>query len=186
LFGVLSRLAFQKGLDVLVRVLEDLLSAGAGQFALIGSGERFLEDHLHYLAGKYPEKIGFISGYAPDQTAHLLEAGCDFFIMPSRYEPCGLNQMYSMRYGTLPIVRFTGGLADTVQNLDLKNIAGSTGFVFRDLTEEALRNTVRWASSIYKERPEIIREMRIHAMKQDFSWNRTASLYEQMYHDAHQ
>ena len=186
LFGVLSRLAFQKGLDVLVRVLEDLLSAGAGQFALIGSGERFLEDHLHYLAGKYPEKIGFISGYAPDQTAHLLEAGCDFFIMPSRYEPCGLNQMYSMRYGTLPIVRFTGGLADTVQNLDLKNIAGSTGFVFGDLTEEALRNTVRWASSIYKERPEIIREMRIHAMKQDFSWNRTASLYEQMYHDAHQ
>ena len=94
--------------------------------------------------------------------------------------------MYSMRCGTLPVVRFTGGLADTVHNLDLKDPTHSTGFVFRDLTEDALRNTVRWASSIYKERPEIIREMRICAMKQDFSWDRTASLYEQMYHDAHQ
>lgn len=185
LFGVLSRLAYQKGLDVLVRALEEMLCRDDFQFVLIGSGEHFLEEQLRFLAGKYPEKMGFFCGYAPDRDAHLLEGGCDFFIMPSRYEPCGLNQMYSMRYGTLPVVRATGGLADTVHNLDLKDTEHSSGFVFRDLTVDALRNTVRWASSIYKERPEIIRKLRKNAMKCDFSWNKTASIYEQMYHDAH-
>lgn len=185
LFGVLSRLAAQKGLDVFAGALEEMLYHDDFQFVVIGSGEKSLEGRLHYLAEKYKTKIAFLCGYAPDQDAHLLEAGCDFFVMPSRYEPCGLNQMYSMRYGTLPVVRFTGGLADTVINLDLKDPAHSTGFVFRDLTEDALRNTVRWASSIYRERPQIIRKLQENAMKSDFSWNRTASLYEQMYYDAH-
>ena len=105
--------------------------------------------------------------------------------MPSRYEPCGLNQMYSMRYGTLPIVRQTGGLADTVKNYS-PAAPDSTGFVFHDLTPDALRGTIRWAADLYWKQPEDIRRMRKNGMTADFSWDHTAAQYEQMYHDAHQ
>ena len=117
LFATISRFAEQKGLDVFARGLEYLAQNFDMQFVVIGSGDMYLENWFRYLAGKFPGKIGVYIGYASQATAHLAEAGADFFVMPSRYEPCGLNQMYSMRYGTLPIVRSTGGLADTVINL---------------------------------------------------------------------
>ena len=104
--------------------------------------------------------------------------------MPSRFEPCGLNQMYSLRYGTLPIVRATGGLADTVQNYD-EATGGGTGFVFKDLTVGALANTVGWAVSTFHDRPQHMKAMRQRAMAQDFSWERAAADYEQLYLDAY-
>lgn len=124
-------------------------------------------------------------GYAGEPAAHLVEAGADLFIMPSRYEPCGLNQMYSMAYGTLPIVRHTGGLADTVFNYDPATPDRSTGFVLWDLNAASLNATIRWAADIWKNHPEAVARMQRNGMTTDFSWNRTASEYEKMYNDAH-
>ena len=185
LFGVISRLAWQKGLDVYAAALEEILATDDFQFILFGSGEKYLEDWFQYLAGRHPGKFAFYRGYAADRQSHLLEAGCDFFVMPSRYEPCGLNQMYSMRYGTLPIVRHTGGLADTVENCSGRNAESATGFVFWDLYPKALVNTMRWAASVRSDSPEVFRTMRRNAMNSDFSWDRTASEYERLYRDAH-
>ena len=185
-FGLLSRLAYQKGLDVFAASLEDMLYHDDMQFVLIGAGDPGLQDHFQYLAWKYPHRFAAFIGYASDRDAHLLEAGSDFFVMPSRYEPCGLNQMYSMRYGTLPIVRNTGGLADTVFKYSPGTLENSRGFVFDDLTPDALRGTIRWAAEIYRGQPEAIRQMRKNGMAADFSWDHTASQYEEMYHDAHQ
>jgi starch synthase len=112
--------------------------------------------------------------------SHLIEAGADFFLMPSQYEPCGLNQMYSLAYGALPIVRNTGGLADTVSNFNEETGEG-TGFMFNDLTPEAIYNTVGWAVWAYYNRPEQIRAMRQRGMKQDFSWEKSAQKYIDMY-----
>ncbi|MBO4648884.1 MAG: glycogen synthase GlgA [Lentisphaeria bacterium] len=186
LFGILSRLAYQKGLDVFAAALEDMLYHNDFQFVLIGAGDLGLQDHFRWLAGKYPDKFAAFIGYASNPDAHLLEAGSDFFVMPSRYEPCGLNQMYSMRYGTLPIVRHTGGLADTVFNYSPDTLETSTGFVFHDLTPEAIRGTIRWAADVYHRDPDAIRRMRKNGMNTDFSWDHTAAQYEEMYHDAHQ
>ena len=185
LFATISRFAEQKGLDVFARGLEYLAQNFDMQFVVIGSGDMYLENWFRYLAGKFPGKIGVYIGYASQATAHLTEAGADFFVMPSRYEPCGLNQMYSMRYGTLPIVRSTGGLADTVINLD-NDKAPATGFVFWDLNSMALNNTITWAANVRKAKPDIFNKMIRRAMTTDFSWNRTAGNYERMYEDAHQ
>ena len=106
--------------------------------------------------------------------------------MPSRYEPCGLNQMYSMRYGTMPIVRSTGGLADTVRNYNADDPSASTGFVLWDLNPVSLRNTIRWAGDVYRKHPEAVAQLRRNGMTADFSWDNTASQYEKMYRDAHQ
>lgn len=185
-FAVLSRLAYQKGLDVFAAGLEDMLYHDDFQFVLIGSGDPGLQDHFNCLASRYPRRFAVYIGYASDANSHLLEAGADFFLMPSRYEPCGLNQMYSMRCGTLPVVRHTGGLADTVRNYSPHTLDSSTGFVFWELTPQALRNTIRWAADIYKHHSADIRQLRKNGMSVDFSWEHTASLYEQMYRDAHQ
>jgi starch synthase len=115
-----------------------------------------------------------------DGRAHRIEAGADFFLMPSRFEPCGLNQMYSLRYGTLPIVRATGGLVDTVANYD-ESTGGGTGFVFHDLRPDALANTIGWAVSTWFDRPMHIKAMRRRAMEQDFSWARAARQYHAVY-----
>jgi starch synthase len=117
--------------------------------------------------------------------AHRIEAGSDFFIMPSRFEPCGLNQMYSLRYGTLPIVRRTGGLADTVENYDEARGTG-TGFCFDDLTPEGLANTIGWALSTYHDRPNHFQNLQSQGMAQDFSWARAAAAYETLYLEAYQ
>ena len=185
-FGVLSRLASQKGLDVLADALEGLLPRMEARFVLIGAGDPHLEWRYRSLAERHRGKFACHIGMAEDSLAHLLEAGCDFFLMPSRYEPCGLNQIYSMRYGTLPVVRGTGGLADTVKNYDANDPSSSTGFVFYDLTVPSLQNTILWADATYRNAFGDILTMRKNGMSTDFSWDRTAEKYEEMYSHAHQ
>ncbi len=180
--GVISRLVYQKGIDVLAAIAEDLLKYEDIHFAVLGTGESRLESRLSDLAAKYPGRFGVYIGYN-NHLAHLIEAGSDFFAMPSRYEPCGLNQMYSMRYGAVPIVRHTGGLADTVVNYDPKKLSNSTGFSFFDLDADPLYKTISWALSIYRKKPEHIRKLMINGMSRDFSWTRAAGEYEKLYMD---
>jgi starch synthase len=147
---------------------------------LIGSGEAWCEHEIMNLSSRlsnFRAKIGY-----SEELSHLIEAGADFFLMPSRYEPCGLNQMYSLAYGTLPIVRRTGGLADTVENYN-EATGGGTGFMFDDLTPQAIYNTVGWAVWTWYNRREHIDAMRLRGMKQDFSWEQSAKQYLAMYEE---
>lgn len=182
-FGVVSRFAHQKGLDVLAYCIEGMLQHDEVQFVILGSGDPELEGRFSYLASQYPEKLATYVGYS-EKLSHMIEAGSDLFVMPSRYEPCGLNQMYSMRYGTLPVVRGTGGLEDTVENYDAKRINDCTGFKFYELSGDALAKTLQWAADIYHHERENFDHMRRNGMQSDFSWNHTASQYEQLYEDA--
>jgi starch synthase len=148
------------------------------QIALVGSGERWCEDEVRSLVAKLPNfraKLGY-----DERLAHLAEAGADFFLMPSRYEPCGLNQMYSLRYGTLPVVHRTGGLADTVENYDQATGAG-TGFMFDDLTPRAIYDTVGWAVWAWYNKREQVEAMRARAMSRRFPWDRSAEEYVKLY-----
>ena len=146
IFGLVGRLAYQKGLDLLQECLHEVLNWDL-QMIILGSGDSKLSDFFGDLPKWYPGKVGTYIGFR-SELAHMIEAGSDFFIMPSRYEPCGLNQMYSMSYGTVPIVRATGGLNDTVENFDSINKKG-TGFCFNDPTPMALKNTIGWALSTW-------------------------------------
>ena len=181
LYGVIARLTPQKGLDVLAQALGRILEWDL-QFVLLGTGEEEAERFFAHLSAsrgdRFRARIGFDEG-----LAHRIEAGADFFVMPSRYEPCGLNQLYSLRYGTLPIVRATGGLADTVRNYDERSGEG-TGFVFVDLNPASLADTIGWSLATYRKRPKDIQAMRRSAMKEDFSWDRAAASYETVYAEA--
>ena len=183
LFGIVGRLTPQKGFDVLAHALDAILSWNL-QIVLLGSGdgeaERFFSSICSRHGSKFRTYIGFNDG-----LAHRIEAGSDFLLMPSRYEPCGLSQMYAQRYGTLPIVRATGGLVDTVQNYDERSGTG-TGFMFYDLYPSAIANTMGWALSTYFDRPAHIAAMRRQAMQQDYSWDRAAAQYEAVYLEAYQ
>ncbi|MDR0392999.1 MAG: glycogen synthase GlgA [Puniceicoccales bacterium] len=178
-YGVVSRLYFQKGLDILLDILPSLLSRLRIQMVVLGNGEVSWEQRFCEIAGQYPQQLGVYIGF-DTSLAHLIEAGSDLFVMPSRFEPCGLNQMYSMRYGTLPIVRNTGGLADTVHSLD-ETTGKGTGFAFNELTHDALWNTIGWACATYYDRPQTFASMQQQAMHTDFSWNKAAKAYEQVY-----
>ena len=182
LFGVVGRLTAQKGFDVLAHAL-DRIFAWDVQMVLLGNGDQEAEAYFRYMASRRSDKFRAFIGF-DEGLAHRIEAGADFLLMPSRFEPCGLNQMYSQRYGTLPIVRATGGLIDTVVNYDPATGNG-TGFVFWDLTPGAIADTVGWALSTYLGRPEHIAAMRQRAMEQDFSWDRAAAAYEQLYLEAY-
>jgi starch synthase len=181
-FGVIGRLTYQKGFDVLARCLDKLLSWDL-QIVLLGNGDRDAEHFFAAMSARRPDKfkawLRFDSG-----LSHRIEAGSDFFIMPSRFEPCGLNQLYSQRYGTLPIVRAVGGLVDTVENYD-ERTGGGTGFMFGDLTVHSLANTIGWALSTYFDRPEHIAAMRVRAMSRDFSWEHAAGEYVKLYLEAY-
>ncbi len=179
-FGIVTRLAYQKGIDVFSAAIDDMLVYDDVQFVLLASGDPGLQGWLSHVASKHPRKMAVHIGYS-DKLAHLIESGSDFFVMPSRYEPCGLNQMYSMRYGTPPVVRSTGGLEDTVINYNPGDYSASTGFKFWDLNPKSLLNTLRWTASVYRHEPEGYRQVQINGMRQDFSWNRTAGLYEELY-----
>jgi starch synthase len=178
LFGVVGRLTSQKGFDVLAHALDKVLGWDV-QLVLLGTGdpdaERFFAWADAHRGDRFRAWLKFDNG-----RAHRIEAGSDFFLMPSRFEPCGLNQMYSLRYGTLPIVRATGGLVDTVQNFDQSTGEG-TGFMFQDLNPDALANTIGWAVSTWFDRPDDIAGMRKRAMAQDFSWDRAAVAYRDLY-----
>ncbi len=182
IIGVVSRMAEQKGLHMLANSIEAIVKNMHVQFAILGSGDKGLEGYFASLPSQYPGQIGVQIGY-DNVLAHKIEAGADFFIMPSLYEPCGLNQIYSLRYGTLPIIRATGGLEDTVEQYDEKTGDG-TGFKFFDATERAIYNTVGWAVSTYYDRPEHYKAMQKRAMKKSFSWKDSAERYEEAYERA--
>ena len=181
LLGVVSRLVGQKGLDWLVEVADRLIGLFA-QLVVLGTGDRCLEEALGAIARRNPDNCAVWLDF-DERRAHLIEAGCDLFVMPSRYEPCGLNQMYSQRYGTLPIVRATGGLADTVQNFDAGSASG-TGFVFCDPTAEALYGTIKWAVGCYREQRELFDQCVRRVMRLDHSWRQRAGAYEYLYRRA--
>lgn len=179
LIGVVGRFVAQKGFDLLARSIEDIVSGMRVQFAILGGGDKGLEWTLGPLPARYPGRIGSFIGYN-EELAHWIEAGADFLLMPSRYEPCGLNQLYSMKYGTLPIVRATGGLNDTVQQYDEATGEG-TGFKFFEPSPPAVYYTVGWAVSTYYDRPHHMRQMIAAAMSRDFSWERSADTWELAY-----
>ena len=178
LIGVLSRLTGQKGTDVIEAALPRILGEGA-QMVLLGEGDGHQEAAFRLASllggGRFHAVIGF-----DDPLAHRIEAGADLFLMPSRFEPCGLNQMYSQRYGTLPIVRATGGLDDTVEQCD-PTTGGGTGFKFWDLTPDTLLHTVRWALRVYREMPDLFRAMQVRAMQKSFGWDVAAARYTDVY-----
>jgi starch synthase len=182
--GLISRLTFQKGVGELFGPTYGSAYAICRDmnlhFVVLGSGESWCENEIRSLAGKlsnFRAKIGY-----DERTSHLIEAGSDFFLMPSRYEPSGLNQMYSQVYGTIPIVRKTGGLMDTVENFDQDTGTG-TGFMFDDLTPQAIYNTVGWAIWAYYNRKPQIEAMRKRGMEKNFSWEKSAGEYFQMYEE---
>ena len=182
LFAMISRLVDQKGFGQLCGPthgsLWNICHELDLQFVILGTGDAWCEEELATLADKLPN-LSVALEYN-DPLAHLIEAGADFFLMPSVYEPCGLSQMYSLRYGTLPIVRRTGGLADTVENYD-ETTGSGTGFIFDDLTPKAIENSVGWAVWAWYNRPQDIERMRIRAMQQRFSWEASAARYVELY-----
>ena len=179
LFGFIGRFADQKGVYLLQGAIESALNEMACQFVVVGSGESNYEEYFGNLPSRYPGQCGSYIGYS-EEIAHLVEAGCDFFVMPSLYEPCGLNQMYSLVYGTLPVVRATGGLEDTVDNYNEQTGEG-TGFKFNAISSGAFFDTIGWAVSTYYDRPEHYMAMQKRAMKKDFSWTASAKEYEALY-----
>jgi len=169
--GVVTRLTHQKGID-LVAAASDELAAAPAQLAVLGKGERALEEAMAAIAARHPGRIAMQVAFDED-LAHAIEAGADIFLMPSRFEPCGLNQMYSQRYGTPPVVRATGGLADTVAD-------GVTGFLFAEAEKAALIAGVRRALAAYAD-PARWRAMQRAAMERDFSWSAAARRYAALY-----
>jgi starch synthase len=180
LVGIVSRFADQKGFDLLAEVGSALLAEDLAMVAL-GAGEAKHERMFRDLAGRFPKKLAVKIAY--DNTlAHKIEAGADMFLMPSRYEPCGLNQIYSLRYGTVPVVRATGGLDDTIEAFDPAGTRG-TGFKFQEYTGAALLGAVREALAVYADAPAW-RRLQINGMAKDFSWQASAAEYARLYEDA--
>lgn len=178
-FGIVSRFAHQKGFNLLMEALPKALSTMAFQLAVLGQGDSGVEDFFRWLTRSHPGRVGDLIGFS-NELGHWIEAGSDFFLMPSLYEPCGLNQLYSMKYGTLPIVRAIGGLEDTVQNYNEWTGEG-TGFKFLAPTGQALYDTIGWAVSTWFDRPKHYRQLQQSAMAQDFSWEKSARQYLDVY-----
>ena len=179
IFGIISRFVAQKGFDLLKQTLPAALNNMEMQLVVLGTGDKATEDFFHWLTASYPGRVGSYIGFS-NELSHLIEAGSDFFLMPSLYEPCGLNQSYSMKYGTLPVVRATGGLDDTVENYNEAGGTG-TGFKFWDIDPAALYYTIGWAVSTWFDRPQHIVHMRQQAMAQNFSWDDSAQQYLAVY-----
>jgi len=177
-FGVVSRLTQQKGVDLIVEVAERLVASPA-QLIILGCGERQLEAAVRDLVQRYPNAIAAHIGF-DEKIAHEIEAGADCFLMPSRFEPCGLNQMYSQRYGTPPIARATGGLVDTIYDGGETVIDKTTGFLFREATSAALWEAIARALSWYR-KPLVWEKIMRNAMRQDFGWSQSAKRYKDLY-----
>jgi len=178
-FGFVARLVAQKGIELLAPVVEKIINSMACQLVFLGSGDEWAQWYFGGLPARFGGRIGAYIGYS-EELSHLIEAGSDFFLMPSIYEPCGLNQMYSQLYGTLPIVRATGGLDDTVKNYDEWTGYG-TGFKFYDVSCDALYNTVGWANATYYDRRGDIDKMIKDSMRLDYSWEKSAAQYIRLY-----
>jgi starch synthase len=182
LFGIVSRFAPQKGFDLIRGALPQALRDMIMQVVVLGTGEPFTENFFRWLHDAFPKSANAHIGFMPE-LAHLIEAGSDFFIMPSLYEPCGLNQMYSSLYGALPIVRATGGLDDTVENYH-EGAGTGTGFKFWEISQRALFYTLGWAVSTWYDRPHHYKAMQQQGMARDFTWASSARQYEQVYEHA--
>jgi len=185
LIGLVSRLVAQKGIDIILDAIPGLVKLPL-QLVLLGSGDRALEAQLTTLARQYPNKLAISIGY--DETlAHRIEAGADMYLMPSRFEPCGLNQMYSLRYGTVPIVRNVGGLADTVIDTSAKTLVNGTanGFVVTTNDSLALLKTIKRALRRYRDKAQW-QQLQTTGMQQDFSWHNSAQEYFALYRQARQ
>jgi starch synthase len=179
-FGLISRLVEQKGIDLILECLPEMLTQPL-QFVLLGSGSKNFEQRLHNFAESYPDKISITIGY--DETlAHLIEAGADVFLMPSRFEPCGLNQIYSQRYGTIPIVRKTGGLADTVVDTvpETLNSGTATGLVFNEANAGTLMEAIKRSLILYSH-PKTWKQLQTNGMQKDYSWSKSAKQYMTLY-----
>jgi starch synthase len=177
LFASITRLADQKGVDIQLGALEEMLSS-AMQFVLLGSGSPEFERAYLNLASRYPMQVAVRLGY-DQRLSHRIESAADFFLMPSRFEPCGLNQMYSQRYGSIPIVRVTGGLDDTVTDLT-EDERRADGIKFREYSVRALAKAIRKGLVLYRN-PQLLAYMRANAMRADFSWGRTSREYIHAY-----
>ncbi|WP_198262640.1 glycogen synthase GlgA [sulfur-oxidizing endosymbiont of Gigantopelta aegis] len=183
LLGMVARLVYQKGVDLIIKDMEDILELPV-QLVILGSGDEELEKQLTQWAKKYPEKIQIQLGY-DEALSHQIEAGADAFLMSSRFEPCGLNQLYSLRYGTIPIVRETGGLADTVIHASNENLNNktATGIVFHEDKGSTVLDAIKLTSLLYQSKT-IWRKLTSNAMKQHFSWQESAEHYLSLYTQA--
>lgn len=177
-YGIISRLTWQKGFELLYEVLEDVLSNYDLRFVVLGSGEWKYTQFFQNARDRFPGKLAFYDGYHIE-LSHWIEAGSDMFVMPSRYEPCGLNQIYSLKYGTVPIVRKTGGLADTVQLYDWVTQAG-TGFVFEYFNDDSLRWAIDYAFNTFQNK-EAWQKIMHNGMKLNFSWEVQVEKYIELY-----
>lgn len=175
-FGFVGRLAEQKGIGLIRSVIPTLVQDG-GNVVVVGMGDPTEEQALRALAAQFPGRVAVRIAFDP-ALSHRVEAGLDFFLMPSLFEPCGLNQLYSLRYGTIPIVRAVGGLRDTVTDM---STPGGTGFLFEAFDPEAFRHATRRAFALYEAGPKILDEARRRGMRQDFSWDRSARRYVEVY-----
>ena len=180
--GIVSRFASQKGFD-LIQQVADRMAREEAVYVVLGSGDKAYEDLLRRLNRQYPNRFALRVAY-DNVMAHKIEAGSDMFLMPSRYEPCGLNQIYSLRYGTVPIVRATGGLDDTIENWDPATRKG-TGFKFSEYSGEAMLATIKLALQAFKDKEGWAHLMR-NGMARDFSWNTAAKEYVRVYEKARQ
>ena len=181
LIGSISRLVDQKGFDLIAPAIEKILDLGAC-YILLGTGDPVFENTFRKVAQRYKNRMKFICAY-DNRLAHKIEAGCDMFLMPSRYEPCGLNQIYSLKYGTVPIVRATGGLDDTIIDYTTQDAAIGNGFKFKEYTADALFEAAQRAIEVYKDAPRW-RDLMRAGMSCDFSWENSASRYLRLYEDA--
>lgn len=175
--GMVSRMVDQKGLDLIATLAGELPAMAT--FVVLGTGEARYQQMWQGLAAWRPDRVAVHIGY-DERRAHLIEAGADIFMMPSRFEPCGLNQMYSMRYGTVPVVRAVGGLVDTVRPYDPRNGQG-TGFLFSEYSPGALRGALQAAIGIYRGHPAAWSRVQKNGMRKDFSWDRSAAEYVKVY-----
>ncbi len=173
--GIVSRLADQKGFELIADAVQEIVNLNM-QLVILGVGQQKYHTLLRKIASRYPDKIG-VNLTFDNELAHKIEAGCDMFLMPSRYEPCGLSQLISLRYGTIPIVRATGGLADTVVPYDGEN---GTGFRFQEFASVEMMAALKMALSVYSD-PDRWRALTVRAMAQDWSWNKSAEKYKQLY-----
>jgi starch synthase len=178
LLGIVSRMTVQKGFDLLFDALPRILRERPLRAVILGSGDSRYEEFFARLQHSFPAHVVYHRGYH-EELAHLIEAASDMFLMPSLYEPCGLNQMYSLKYGTVPIVRRTGGLADAVQLYDPES-GGGTGIVFDDYNPEAVTWAINAALDLYQDESQWLQIMR-NGMARDFSWERQGAHYVELY-----
>jgi starch synthase len=173
LFGLIARMTHQKGLDLVLAVAEGIIHRG-GQLVMLGTGDKGIEQAVRDTVARHPGRAACFIGY-DEGLSHRIEAGADCFLMPSRFEPCGLNQMYSLRYGTVPIVHATGGLRDTVED-------GVTGFQFEEAAPHALWLAIERALSLFADKAAW-KKMQLAGMSRDFSWEHSAREYAAMYRE---